>query len=265
MRPHDAAVSLQGVFRVTKHRDLHDDLAEEFEPSALPIGRDGAPVLEPLRKDKKPYPRLCEAGPCVHYHRMETQFDAAAPIAERVEEGGKLVGISTGAPFHTKVHHYCYPDVGIETDLGSMPVVTCNRWRPIGNEYRQVEMDRAAWRGSADGQAYQAELDAWKADQAKPEPDEQIDPLSLFVTMHVTDECEVDVLRGTDPTSGGSYEPLVTMSARGARDTLETPYLRSEFGPGTYSICVMKPGDAAILGEQPIRELVAQTQVEVIS
>lgn len=256
MRPHDAAVSLQGVFRVTKHRDLQGDLAEEFEPSPLPIGRDGAPVLEPLRPDKKPYPRLCEAGPCVHYHRMETQFDAAAPIAERVEEGGKLVGISPGAPFHTKVHHYCYPDVGIETDLGSMPVVTCNRWEPITDHRGQLDQYRAMWLASSAGKAHIAEVEAWKAEQAKPEPEEQVDPLSLFVTMHVTDDCEVDVLRGAGPTSGGHYEPLVTMRAQGARDTLETPYLRSEFGPGTYSVCVMKPGDG-------IRVLVAQTHIEV--
>lgn len=257
MRPHDAAVSLQGVFRVTKHRSLQDDLAEEFEPSPLPIGRDGAPVLEPMREDRKPYPRLCEAGPCVHYHRMETQFDAAAPIAERVEEGGKLVGISRGSPFHTKVHHYCYPEVGIETDLGGLPVVTCNRWEPLSrSNERRLEDLRDEWRESPAGQAHQAELDAWKADQERASADEEIDPLSLFVTMHVTDECEVDVLRGADPTSGGHYEPLVTMRAQGARDTLETPYLRSEFGPGTYSVCVMKPGDG-------IRVLVAQTHIEV--
>ncbi len=72
-------------------------------------------------------PRLCEAGPCRHYHTMTIQLDAQQPHAERVD--GRLV--EHGRVFHTEQHHYCYPDVGIETNLGALPVLSCNRWVPI--------------------------------------------------------------------------------------------------------------------------------------
>lgn len=91
------------------------------------MGQDGGPALESAAPVQEPPPRLCEAGPCRHYHRMAIQMDAQNPMAERRD--GKV--IVHARVFHTTVQHYCYPDVGIETNLGSLPVLECNRWVPL--------------------------------------------------------------------------------------------------------------------------------------
>jgi hypothetical protein len=156
-----------------QRNDVQDDLQEGFDPAPLPpIGPDGALELEPPRKMPDPPPRMCEAGPCVNYHRFEIQFDVTRPIAERVEEGGKLVGAAPPMPFHVRVFHYCYPTVGVETDLGDMPVLSCNRWEPISALEREdktrVEDEFFA---SEDGKSYKTALDTWLANQ-KREQDE---------------------------------------------------------------------------------------------
>jgi len=58
--------------------------------------------------------------------------------------------------FHVQTHHYCYPDVGIEMPLGSLPVVECNRWEP----------EPAASGVDARIEAYEAEVRAWAAARA---------------------------------------------------------------------------------------------------
>jgi hypothetical protein len=75
------------------------------------------PILPTLRATTPPHPRICEYGPCVHYHRFTTQVDAQQPAT-----GGSAV--------HFETHHYCYPTAGVETVLADMPVTECNRWEP---------------------------------------------------------------------------------------------------------------------------------------
>ena len=152
-----------------QHNDVQDDLQEGFDPAPLPpIGPDGALELEPPRKMPDPPPRMCEAGPCVNYHRFEIQLDVTRPIAERVEEGGKLVGAAPPMPFHVRVFHYCYPTPGVETDLGDMPVLSCNRWQPCTRE--QIAKEQGvidAFYETEEGQAYHTALDAWLANQKR--------------------------------------------------------------------------------------------------
>ena len=61
--------------------------------------------------------------------------------------------------FHVETHHYCYPDTGIEMNLGSLPVVECNRWEPVG-------YGRKLFWDSQDGRHHRAQLDAWEAARA---------------------------------------------------------------------------------------------------
>lgn len=166
---------------LTRSTDVRDELAEGFEPSPLPpVGPDGALELPKLRVFREPPPRLCEAGPCHHYHRFEIQLDAQAPQGARLLEGGKIEPLHDAAgevvampgALHTEVHHYCYPDAGVETILGDLPVTSCNRWNP--KLPAELETERCiieAFMRSRAGQAYQAELDAWDERQRTDQED----------------------------------------------------------------------------------------------
>jgi len=154
-------------------------LQEGFEPApAPPIGPDGAPIMSQPRPPLPARPRLCEAGPCAHYHRLEIQVDAENPGARKVPV--RLPVLSPGmeaardgtiyrapAVFHTAVEHYCYPDVGIEMVLGPTPVVECNRWVPIatvdGHDVvlRSALQKRTFWESPA-GQQFAAAVAAWE-------------------------------------------------------------------------------------------------------
>lgn len=128
-------------------QDLQDgvDLARDLRP-------------EPRRNLAPPHPRLCEAGPCRNYHRLEDQIDD---------------GSTMGTPsFHIRVTHYCYPSPGIEMPLGALPVVRCNRWDPIADD--PVVGDdadngrckrRRRFEDSYLGKMYAAEVKAWEAGQ----------------------------------------------------------------------------------------------------
>src|SRR6185295_2340607 len=123
-----ATASRMLIVAAMRSNDVRDDLQDGVESAALPpMAPDGGLELEPAEPLDDPPPRLCEAGPCRHYHRMAVQMDAQNPMAERRD--GQLV--RHARVFHTTVSHYCYPDVGIETNLGSLPVLECNRWVPI--------------------------------------------------------------------------------------------------------------------------------------
>lgn len=151
---------------MTRHQDPQDELADEFVVSPLPpIGKDGAPELQPMRRLPVHHPRLCEAGPCVHYHRMVLQMDVQSPMARRGPDGALE---SQEAAFHPQTHHYCYPDVGIETRLGDLPILECNRWSPITPAKRMFDDSIAEgfWQ-SDDGQRHQASIAAWRADRAR--------------------------------------------------------------------------------------------------
>ncbi len=120
------------------------------------MGRDGAPMLEPHGSIAVPPPRLCEVGPCRHYHRMVVQLDAQDPMTQRGSDGSV---IDHGRSFHVETHHYCYPEVGIETHLGAS-VLDCNRWIPVARLFRSARRLRAG---------YEVELRAWKAANLPPE------------------------------------------------------------------------------------------------
>lgn len=121
-------VPLSGGHRV-RRTSVQNTLTDNFEAGPLPpMGPDGAPTLEPVRPLPADPPRLCNAGPCRHYHQFQIQLDAQNPMAERKPDG---TVVHHGRVFHVQTHHYCYPDVGIETELGSEPVLACNRWVPI--------------------------------------------------------------------------------------------------------------------------------------
>lgn len=147
--------------------DVQDELQDDFEVGALPpIGPDGAPEIPALRKMTAPPPRLCEAGPCRNYHRLAIQMDVTRPIAGALEPGGKLVGEAPPQPFFVQVHHYCYPSPGIETQLGDLPVMECNRWEPrSGMEAEQDHERHAAFMRSAAGERYKTALDTWLEEQ----------------------------------------------------------------------------------------------------
>jgi hypothetical protein len=119
-----------------KTQDPREELQDGFELAPPPSEQ----AMQPARPLARP--RLCEAGPCKHYHRLTVQVDAAQPGAITVPvalpestPGAQSVPGGTvyqAAPaFHVQVHHYCYPDVGIEMPLGDLPVTECNRWDPM--------------------------------------------------------------------------------------------------------------------------------------
>ncbi len=101
-----------------KTKSVPDSLAEGFEPSPLPpVGPDGS-LMIPTPLARAPVaPRLCELGPCRNYHRLESQA-----------QGHSFADGTEG--LHVQVSHSCYPSVGIEVELGDIPVLRCNRWAP---------------------------------------------------------------------------------------------------------------------------------------
>lgn len=156
--------------------NVPDSLQRGFEIEPIPpAGPDGAPQLPPMRPELPPRPRLCEAGPCRFYHRLVIQIDAEDPRSLRVGTqlpegtpgavtipGGSLYQPPRG--YHTAAHHYCYPSPGIEAELGSLPIVECNRWEPMDDIARR---DRDApvrrFHLSPQGQRFRADLAEWDA------------------------------------------------------------------------------------------------------
>lgn len=150
-----------------KSTDVQDELAEGFEPTALPpIGPDGGLELEPQRAAPLHPPRLCEQGPCRNYHRFQIELDAAKPMAVR-DASGKVTPAAEGRA-HAETHHYCYPSPGIELKLGGLPIFSCNRWDPITpHEARDNEARIKGWFESQKGREYTAELEAFRLEQSR--------------------------------------------------------------------------------------------------
>lgn len=147
--------------------DATQDLADGFEPGPLPpMGPDGGMTAGEPVKVSDPPPRICEQGPCVHYHRFEILMDATKPIAAEVGEDGRPRGIAPDVRHHVEVHHYCYPTVGVETKLGSLPMLHCNFWEPkLKAKQDALELTRAEYLESEDGKRYLGELAAWEERQ----------------------------------------------------------------------------------------------------
>lgn len=176
------------MMRPMRSNDVRDDMADGIELAPLPpMAKDGGPELEAARPIPPARPRLCEAGPCRHYHRMEVQVDAAQPKAE-VHEDGTIT--KAAAVFHREVHHYCYPDVGIETNLGAMPVTACNRWHPLlPADHLAAEKHGEVFMESRAGRDYLDELAAWEAHrdaEAQAATDVvigSVEPIAIIVTI----------------------------------------------------------------------------------
>lgn len=159
-----------------------DSLQDGFDlTDGPPVGPDGMPAPLPQASRTPPYPTLCAAGPCRHYHRLEIQVEAQDPKgvmhAVQVPDGTPRTERVTGGTlyrplpvFHTAVHHYCYPDVGIENVLDA-PVVSCNRHEPRGSGTYQSSLD------------YPAMVRAWEtaraAEQAEADEAERLIQESL--------------------------------------------------------------------------------------
>jgi|SRR5262245_8057400 len=138
-------------------QELQDgvDLADDAKATGAP-------------RTSQPFPRVCEAGPCRHYHRLEIQLDAAEPMATVGSDG---VLHQDPPPFYVQTSHYCYPSPGIEMTLGALPVVRCNRWDPIGAEANVVQRRRLAFLQTTEGCEYRSRISAWTA--AQPQSDVQ--------------------------------------------------------------------------------------------
>ena len=239
---HDAAV---------RHNDVQDDLiGDELELGSI----DGAPA----RKIIPPPPRLCEAGPCVNYHRFEIQLDAERPIAGAIEPGGRMTGAPPAQPFYVRVHHYCYPTVGVETELSGLPVLKCNRWQPkISREVSDLNERQRVFLESAAGRAYTHELAAWTtARAAEAESDGEGDQLTAWITMNLRDgdELEIVSLENSDAESA-LPTPIRTLDADTARIEFTTSYLET-IGPGSYQLLIKRPSDGR-------RLMVAVKNVEI--
>lgn len=174
-----------------KRIDAQDELQDGFEVGPLPpIGPDGGLQLPPMAKLATPCPRLCEVGPCRHYHRLEIQVDAADPMPI-VRPDGEVVHLP--GSFHVETHHYCYPDIGIEIVLGSLPVTKCNRFAPLlaGHAQNVREDASHAFWTSPDGVAYREKVRAWEAERAgeraEAQEAERLIAASLTIDTQSTD------------------------------------------------------------------------------
>ena len=122
-----------------------------WEPAVLPpSGPDGmipAPPPRPLPVIADP-PSLCEAGPCRHYHKVQSLMDAQEAI-------------DGTASIHPQVTRACYPAVGIELELGETPVTRCSRWEPDGEQAR-LDSIRDTFLKSPNGKAYVEKMAAFE-------------------------------------------------------------------------------------------------------
>jgi hypothetical protein len=186
-----------------RSNDIQDDLADGFEPARVPpVGPDGAVRLPPMRPAVPPPPRLCEQGPCVHYHRFTIQLDAeqarAAAVAGPGESHGALVGTG-GQDFHVETHHYCYPTPGVESRLGSLPIVQCNRWTPkTYQESLAASLRGDEFLDSFEGKRYLTEQAAWNAARAAEQAAQDADTAEAERLM--TEMAELERLTAPTPT-----------------------------------------------------------------
>lgn len=195
---------------MTIRNDVQDELADGFEPSPLPpVAPDGSLELPPLREPPRYPPRLCEQGPCRHYHTFKIQLDAQKPLAVKGEDGQMEV---PEAPNHEEQHHYCYPDVGIESKLGSLPVISCSRWAPMMPHELAISDARIhGFLQSDAGKKFEAELVAYHAEQDRIQADAvaaattAADDLANMPAATVRLKFEIRDERGVFQPPGGEF------------------------------------------------------------
>lgn len=242
-----------------RSNDAQGDPIEGFDTADLPpMGPDGL-AMPPDRAPIPPPPRLCEAGPCVNYHRFAIQLDVEGPKADSIAPGGQMSGTAPEQPFHVRVHHYCYPTVGIETELGALPVLECNRWQPIDYDGHRVR-DRARdlFLGSLEGQQYTAAVDAWKAARAADlESDD--DDVETWIAMNLRSGDQLDLSYG-EPSEA---EPVLlrTLSEDDAR-TLTRRHVKDTYGPGIFNLWIMRLVDDTASVDAG-RERVCELKLEI--
>jgi hypothetical protein len=75
------------------------------------------------------------------------------------EDGG------TPGQAHRQVTRACYPAVGIELELGEVPVLQCSRWEP-DNEQQRLDSLRGAFLKTPDGKVYAEKVTAFEEAEA---------------------------------------------------------------------------------------------------
>lgn len=183
-----------------KHVDPQNDLNDGFEPGPIVAGPDG--TLKLANKSFRPEPpRLCQAGPCRHYHTFAIQMDVETPKGDSVKPGGKVEGGTQAQPFYVERHHYCYPTVGVESTLGALPVLECSLWEPIGvQDLNRLAGTRDAFSMTAAGVEWQRTFDEWKASLAPAVDIEfrvEVNWSGTSRMVSVIRDCSIDLLRRT--------------------------------------------------------------------
>lgn len=235
-----------GMMAQMRSVDVRDELADGIDVAPMPPqAPDGmlAP-FPPATPVAEAPPRLCEYGPCRHYHRFQVQVDAENPKNERI--AGRLV--VHARVFHVETQHYCYPDVGIETVLGAMPVLACNRWAPAAGLLRVVRRLRARRRYEADLLDWQARRD----DEARAlaEAAGLLEPPRDLVVVFRKDGAETAVRQEIDGEA--TIAALVQLAVRATHHQIEQV---------TYSVEI---DDAPVRLDATISELELPPDTHVI-
>jgi hypothetical protein len=218
-----------------RRNHAQEDPIEGFSTEGLPGIGPGGLMTQPDGPIAPPPPRLCEAGPCVNYHRLAIQLDVETAKAQSIEPGGKASGLPDKMPFHVRVHHYCYPTVGVETELGSLPVLECNRWQPKTNaEICDDEQRQRKFMEGAAGLEYQAAHDAWEAARAA-ELESVDDELATWIAMNLRDGDEVEIAADEVQVS----RVLATHVDDSARLMTKASVL-VDHGPGLLTFSIMR-------------------------
>lgn len=158
-----------------RRHDVQGERFDAFEPSPPPmVGPDGSLHHSPMPGVTERAPRICEQGPCRHYHTFFVQMDAQTPIAASVTDDGRLVGDAGLVAAKLEPHYYCYPTTGVEFVLGELPVVNCNRWVPVDPAaLTSDQMYRDRFMASPAGREYETALDRWMQRQTALSNSEQ--------------------------------------------------------------------------------------------
>ncbi len=143
---HDGRPHAPGHRRI----DAQERLAEGWSPAPIAAGPDGGPVPIPQTKLHvlQDEDWICLRGPCRHYHRMTTSFDAQRPMPQRGPDG-ELVSPDAGHEPRATIHT-CYPSPGVEFSMGELVVYDCNLWDPIVRSHQDDfarEMRRMEYAG----------------------------------------------------------------------------------------------------------------------